>query len=489
MKTILPIYIIAIWLLITPIFATTNFSSLPTIPEHPSKTGFNIPVAPSTQSGVRNFLVQSKQQLDSIVVAGKDKYVYLYNGNNQNTMLTYYTWNGTGWLPSIQVDLFYNESGRLMESVYYTWNPFSAQWQGAWKTLYSYNSNGQTLTEQYITYDKATQKWVNTKRYAYTFTNAGVITKSTHANWDTATNNWLVDWTTDYVYNIKNQRIADISYTIGYVPASKTEYAYNTHGVLVKKTDYFSNRFTNRWEQTAKEEYLLDGQQRPVVRTYSSWNSILQAWENLYKSNLEFDNKGNTLSVINYRWNTENIRWTIIDKQEATVDANGNVVALNYFDWNPAINNWNYRSKHNWSYNNSVSLQTLVLPHFYSNFTNSKNQVLSLQSSYNNYTNGEEFEEQKYYYSLANNNTQVVESDTDSGINIYYNPTSDYIEIISADENNILFSLYDGKGAIVFNTTLNEGSTEISLSQLPAGTYLYVLIADNIPLSGKILKK
>jgi hypothetical protein len=489
MKTTLHIYIIAIWLLITPTFATNSFTSLPSIPEHPSKTGFHLPFTESAQlGGVRNLAVESKQQLDSIVVAGKEKFVYQYTGSNLTTMLTYYAWNGNSWLASIQVALFYNESGKLVETVNYEWNSFSSTWLAKWKTLYTYNSNGQTLSEQYITYDNATQKWVNTTRYAYTYTPAGTITKRTHAYWSALTNTWVVDWTTDYVYNLKNQRIADVSYSEGYVPASKTEYIFNSNGVLIRKNEFYSNPSTNRWEATAKEEYLLDNQQRPVVRTYAYWNTVKQAWENVSKSNVEFDNNGNSLSVINYRWNVEHLSWDIIDKQEAQIDVNGNVAALSYFDWNPAIKNWKYRSKHYWSYKNDVTINQLVLPYSYTNFTNSRYQVLSLRSYYNN-NNVDEIVDQTYYYSTTGNHTQVAENSADKNIVVYPNPTSDYIIVEGIDVNNIAFFIYDSKGAIITETSFKDGFGEVSISQLTPGIYLYVATINNERLVGKFVKK
>lgn len=488
MKTILHKLLIASWLIISPTIAFGSFTTLPTIPKHPSIIGFHIPNNPSAPSGLRNLSLEPKQQLDSIVVAGKEKIVYLYNDNGLHIMLTQYKWNGVSWRPEIQVDLLYNESNKVATSINYTWNIVLGEWTPQWKTVYTYNVYGQTLTEQYITYDRNTKKWENIKRYAYTYTNAGVITKSTHANWNTITNTWIVDWTTDYVYDIKKQRIADVSYSEGYVPASKTEYTYNANGALVRKNDFYSNNTTNRWEPSAKEEYLLDNQLRPVVKTYSFWNSILQVWENLYKSNVEFDNNGNSLSIINYKWNVEHLRWDITDKQEAQVNASGDITALRYFDWNTATNNWIDRSTHEWNYNENVTLTMLVLPNYYTNFTNSKHQVTSLVSSYNN--NGdEETEIQTYYYSSGNNTTHIMKNDTDAFVKAYYNPTNEYIEVVSDAENNILFYLYDSKGSMITQTTLQEGSGKISISQLSPGTYLYTLLNNNEPLRGKLIKQ
>ena len=75
MKTILHKLLIASWLIISPTIAFGRFTTLPTIPEHPSIIGFHIPNNPSAPSGLRNLSLEPKQQLDTILVAGKEKIV------------------------------------------------------------------------------------------------------------------------------------------------------------------------------------------------------------------------------------------------------------------------------------------------------------------------------------------------------------------------------------------------------------------------------
>ena len=472
------------------LFATNSNNLLPSIPEHPSISGFHTYGVNNSYVSLRSVSSQQKLKLDSIVVENKEKFVYTYNNLNLNVGLSVYAHTNGVWTPNIKVELVYNNANLLSETVYYSWNTNSSSWKENWKVVYTYNNSGRLTQEIYRLYDVALSQWENSKRYQYTLTNNGVLTKSTHANWEKSSNTWIIDWTTDYVYNINNWRISEISYSIGYVPAVKTDFSYNNIGSVTRKTVFVSNPVTNRWDFSYKIDYLLDGLQRPLVETYSEWNNVAQAWEPTIKNNADLDNSGNLLSLIHYKWNKLEQKWTQTEKKEGAFDANGNPSSLQFFAWNQSSNNWRGTESHTWEYNNNVQLQNLVLPMFYQIQLMGNRQLLKQTHTYADGNSWTPVEERLYFYSNVDINTAIEETSNMLDIIVYPNPSTDYVVIeVPTEVEKVVLTLYNSKGQLVYiqNNVINKEF--ISLSDLPSGVYLYKVNAGASERSGKIVKQ
>lgn len=488
MKTYIYFLFISIFALASTAIAGNTLPTLPAIPQHPSIAGFHDLPVTIEKGAVRALSLESKQQLDSIVTVGKEKIVYDYNNKEQNSLLTVYTWSTARWKPTFQVGFIYNDLGQITENSNYTWNESASKWESAWKTIYTYNNHGQFLTEQYVTYNVYKQKWENHQKYSYTYTNNGVITKRTYADWNAATATWMVNWITDYVYNVKKQLVAETSYLSGYVPATKIEFAYNATGGLVSRTNYYSNTVTNRWEASYKEEFMLDNLQRPVVQTYRQWNSTSGTWTNISKKNLNLDSNGNTLSLVDYRWNTIASKWDYSQKEEGTFDANNNFKKIVYSSWNEALNNWDIQSEHTCSYNDDVLVSSLVLPTFYQSPDKGNRQIIAQTNQYTKDNAWLDRETLQFYYSPSGTTTQVVEQ-IENDVAVYVDANSDMLTIdLPSDTENAIVALYDTKGSVVYNGRI-ESNENISVATLPNGIYMYQVAFNAQQRHGKVLLK
>ncbi|MBN2274657.1 MAG: fasciclin domain-containing protein, partial [Bacteroidales bacterium] len=75
-------------------------------------------------------------------------------------------------------------------------------------------------------------------------------------------------------------------------------------------------------------------------------------------------------------------------------------------------------------------------------------------------------------------------------LSIYPNPATDYVRISGIDqERNVNLKVINANGMTVINSMLNSNSDSLSVSGLPKGSYIVVVMADSETYTGKLLVK
>ena len=76
------------------------------------------------------------------------------------------------------------------------------------------------------------------------------------------------------------------------------------------------------------------------------------------------------------------------------------------------------------------------------------------------------------------------------GINIYPNPTADWVQIADIDNRTFKqMSIYDADGHLVSSQKVVNTSLNLSLSALPAGTYVIALEGEGVRLNKRVVKQ
>ena len=94
-----------------------------------------------------------------------------------------------------------------------------------------------------------------------------------------------------------------------------------------------------------------------------------------------------------------------------------------------------------------------------------------------------------WYYSEKTIDDTQVENIEGSELNIYPNPTSDYISVhYNGEIENATIELIDIQGKMVLSRNLKNDET-INLKNLKAGVYLYNIHIDGELQKGKLIKQ
>ena len=84
-------------------------------------------------------------------------------------------------------------------------------------------------------------------------------------------------------------------------------------------------------------------------------------------------------------------------------------------------------------------------------------------------------------------NTNDLENNL--GLSIYPNPTSGIVSIKSKQLVNANVTVYDLNGRVLLSTNINGTSSEINMSNLASGMYLFKVQAGNSAFTKRIVKQ
>jgi hypothetical protein len=443
-----------------------------------------------------------KQRLDSVVnqkfdSSGKwinsSKELYTYDSKGNETSESYYEWDIaiSKWAGTEKGEFTWDSNGNITLNIWFDWDLTTKKWVGKSKTENSYDTKGNSTIQISYEWDKNANKWVGKGKTEYTYNSNGNATAEIRSDWDVATSKWVGWMKYERTFNSGGNKTLEIcSYTsspgIWYV-SYKSESTYDSKGNLTVQLNSNWYEQDKKWVANFKYEHSYDSRGNETLYASYQWDIAANKWIGSYKDENTFDSNGNVIINISYDWDIYTDKWVINYKDESTIDSNGNLSLMTSYERDKTTGILVLSDKTEVSWNNSFT--DFILPEDYMEISFFKHML----TGYIGYTwdsgssQWKSFEKSAFYYT-GQNITGIQENRT-SSVSIYPNPATDFLIINLKDVSKpAVIELFDIQGKKMISTLLPINS-QISVSQLKSGMYLYTVNQNSEIHNGKIMIK
>lgn len=326
-----------------------------------------------------------KQKLDNITSGlWKDQYTYTPNGNLIRAIRIEIN-NMGEWTEVYKKEYTYNKFGKLILTATYTWE--NNQWIEIEKEERVYNDPGNEIIYTHQIRDSVSLKLVNCCKEERTFTADGKMTREIYSQWNDRSNLWENNTKKEVSYFADETTTIIMKWIEKWINSQKEIYSVNSSG---KITSYALFEWIDpQWINTQKQEVAFDDSDREVMNNYYRWHAFSSATGELRpesKEETSYDSLGIRAQIIGYRWNSDSSRWDNSFKKECTFDKKGNKLSATKSNWSQ--NSWqteyyttcsyentdpvlisNEVDRVELMYNNLYSLDEMILPDIYSDYT------------------------------------------------------------------------------------------------------------------------
>ncbi len=400
----------------------------------------------STKRNIDNYKglpVTLKQRLDSLISwdmdmstsqwADQDKEAYTYDSNGNNTMLISSSRDDSisAWENGSKDELSYDANGNLIMGISFSWVDSLSQWKKEYKSGIQYDNNSVRLLDLLFSWNQSNSQWDSLYKTAYMYNTAGRLNEKISSYFNSTSNQWLL--------------------------SSKDEFAYDNNGNAVQMVSSYWDAGTSQWQDNSKYEYTFDSNGNRIMSKYSYWSSN---------------------------------QWMVSDKDDYTYDSNGNMIEDLYSSWNTTTSQWEAGGKDVYSYNNTYAYSDLLLPYWTIGEEDMFNHQLTGYQSFEWVDSVSAFvqEEKGMLYYSGQNIVAVSESKYQLDIDVYPNPFTNTISFnIDGQYDEIILEVFDTRGQqLISKQILNHEN--IDTKNLSAGLYLYNLLIDGKPFTGKLVK-
>jgi hypothetical protein len=392
--------------------------------------------------------------------------------------------------------------------------------KNTYKTSFTYDSAGNNKMLNSLRWIDSTEQWLYERQYTNFFDKKNNQTSEEIYVWDQLDEELKPLYFNQYKYNSKNQKIsyiynyADDFTEYQYLKYGNGSYTYNETGNLICEYDTTVDPlFVTLPTYLQKTEYTYDNSQRELTKINASYDVSLKKYNFSFKKENIYDNNGNILKTTNFlkgngdvfTWEPNNYHENIYNKKNQKIqsiyweynqdkrkilpdtkteyfyDPNGNIITeLIYYFY---IDKWFLGTKNNYTYNTNFVLNDIIdiydnnYPVFHTNMLTEINTEFWADSIWKQY------QKKLFYYSPKTVNEEIQES---VNINIYPNPTSDYLKIEVGEALKNIF-VFDLIGRQIGTYNLNDNNDKITLD-LTTYTNGYYFIQINL-FNGKIITK
>ncbi len=386
----------------------------------------------------KNFSVEIKQRLDSIIetrignYSYTEKTNYIYE-NSKHVSSIRYRKEGDDLLFSWKEEYDYDRGNTPEKRILYYWNESGQIWENTWKTEYGWNENNLTQIVKY--------SWSENK-------------------------GWMID--------------------------SKTEIDYS-NGNPANEYSYYWSEIENLWINSYWTEFEFDNNVLSEQISYN-WNQENESWESDSKMVCEFNENQLLTGFIRYYWNPSQKNWIPFSLYTNAYGNNNELVESVSYDWNNTLEDWELYSKWIPECNITYSYYELLLPFieldeplFNYDLRSQMNKMITNISGYIWESNNWQFDwtSELFYSEVIINALDNLEVKT---VKIWPNPAQNMIKIHNeVGHEKSTFRLYNISGNEVKFIIITEKTTTLDLTDLPRGMYFYVISNSFSNQKGKLI--
>ncbi len=312
-------------------------------------------------------------------------------------------------------------------------------WVYLYRNLFVYNDDNQITEEVVTTFDSG--NWANLERTTYTYDENTYLVMTVFEFWHN--NNWEVNSRRLYTNDSSGKMLVELGENNdngNWVALYRNTCSYNDNGNL--ETWLYENCVNNVWENDFINTYSYDEYNR-LTCTLTEFSEQNPPFEMTERYICTYDTDGNMTTYL-HEYLTSDIFWENDYRITCTYDNNGNSISATRESW---VND-------EWQVNDNF------LPLFY-------NQQQCIDAEYYGY---------HYEASFISTTTGVAGVQNDNSIEIYPNPSNDYIEVNLPEKMTFsTLSVYNVLGNCLLKTQASGTSARIDIQSLAAGSYLLVV--------------
>ncbi|MFA5444344.1 MAG: hypothetical protein WC128_04280 [Bacteroidales bacterium] len=242
------------------------------------------------------------------------------------------------------------------------WEPrtivtYDAQDQARGRFQFIYDEQGNKFTETGDFWDQETENWKREYRISYSYDIYGIRTGSLKEKRDHGTGKWIPDARVmcEYITNTghllkeihqtcrqdnglwedtyKDHYIRDEENRLLYVVREKWNNGEIERDITLRGRFTLKARLTTSeigWENFIRDSFLYDEDGTRVGGTVDFWNKTTREWDPVFQYIYTYDKKGNVISETEKKRNQETGIWQEAGKYIYTYDDHNNAIESNY---------------------------------------------------------------------------------------------------------------------------------------------------------------
>lgn len=248
----------------------------------------------------------------------KDEYIYDTNNNLMTNISKELDSNEINWKNITKVESKYNDSKKLISSIYYKGILLNNSWELSSKIEYMYN-----LQDSLTNYSEWTwkNKWFLNNSLEQKYDNSGNLIFEKKTYWKSDTN--LLDYGSIY------------------------EYEYNSNNMLILKSFQHYDRYNQKWINNSRYKSIFNNSKLIEKEIEQVWSGI---WIDKSKYEYKYDENGNKIFSLYGYWNYADSIW--VNGKMTEINYSNNLIISILSKWHDWKNNiWYNDSKTEYAYN------------------------------------------------------------------------------------------------------------------------------------------
>jgi hypothetical protein len=224
-----------------------------------------------TYNSDNNYLTETYQDWDEINMlwTNLSRGEYEYDEFQNNTILTYYSYDGANWNLILRITSEFNVNNQVTIQLYENVDPMTMTTYKN-QSLYTYDENDNNILIENQIFNSTSGLWENSQKIEMTY-NGNLIMQQdsftwTGSDWPLTPNySQIYDYTSPDIYNVIYQNDSGA----GLVNNAITYYTYNNGKPLEIETKLWIN---DAWKENSKYTIIYDGNDNPSESNQYSWD-------------------------------------------------------------------------------------------------------------------------------------------------------------------------------------------------------------------------
>lgn len=345
---------------------------------------------------------------------------------------------------SIKLVTSYDSNGNLsVDNLFITLN--GVDWQTMSRNLYTYDNNGN-LTSR-LTQNWSGTIWVNSSKIDYSYDSQSNMTEVAKYTWHNSSSSWTNS--SKQIATYEGTKISSIIYQNATASGWQNDKRHSMIYSGDKVSEFYEDKWYNStWNKEEKEVFTYNSSNQLTNHRFLYWDG--SDYVNSARRILEYEGDKNTKSI--------NQGWT--------------------------GNSWEYHWIESYTYEGNNLIESKIAEHD----GVQSYEILKANYSYNShsqpiYATAEDFNGTSWIPSTYHNTVHFyyedfsptgISSVEKNNLEIYPNPTSDFIRVKLNDSNLNRIKIIDITGKVVFETKSipHASEVEIPVNHLPSGVYV-----------------